>query len=83
MHGVKWFSSVSLILVEKLLRYCDDRTALIFKGKKPLSIRTSYTDLYEEVDNNRRVPERREHQAQITRYSPQTIVRHAGWATRA
>ena len=49
MPGAKWFAGASLNFAENLLRYRDDRTALIFKGEGLPSTRTSYTQLYEEV----------------------------------
>jgi acetoacetyl-CoA synthetase len=49
MPGAKWFSGASLNFAENLLRYRDDRTALIFKGEGLPSTRTSYAQLYEEV----------------------------------
>ncbi|MCX5881710.1 MAG: acetoacetate--CoA ligase [Deltaproteobacteria bacterium] len=49
MPGAKWFTGSSLNFAENLLRYRDDRTALIFKGEALPSTRTSYAELYEEV----------------------------------
>lgn len=49
MPGAKWFAGASLNFAENLLRYRDDRTALIFKGEGLPSTRTSYAELYEEV----------------------------------
>ena len=49
MPGAKWFVGASLNFAENLLRYRDDRTALIFKGESLPSTRTSYAQLYEEV----------------------------------
>ncbi len=49
MPGAKWFAGTSLNFAENLLRYRDDRTALIFKGEGLPSTRTSYAQLYEEV----------------------------------
>jgi acetoacetyl-CoA synthetase len=49
MPGAKWFAGASLNFAENLLRYRDDRTALIFKGEGQPSTRTSYAELYEEV----------------------------------
>ncbi len=49
MPGAKWFPGASLNFAENLLRYRDDRTALIFKGEGLPSTRTSYAELYEEV----------------------------------
>ena len=33
MPGAKWFSGAELNFAENLLRYSDDRTALVFKGE--------------------------------------------------
>ncbi len=49
MPGAKWFTGARLNFAENLLRYRDDRTALIFKGEGQPSTRTSYAELYEEV----------------------------------
>ena len=49
MPGAKWFAGASLNFAENLLRYRDDRTALIFKGEGLPSTRTSYAQLYDEV----------------------------------
>ncbi len=49
MPGAKWFTSARLNFAENLLRYRDDRTALIFKGEGMPSTRTSYSQLYDEV----------------------------------
>jgi acetoacetyl-CoA synthetase len=49
MPGASWFTGARLNFAENLLRYRDDRTALIFKGEGQPSTRTSYAQLYEEV----------------------------------
>ena len=49
MPGARWFAGARLNFAENLLRYRDDRTALIFKGEGLASTRTSYAQLYEEV----------------------------------
>ncbi len=49
MPGAKWFSGASLNFAENLLRYRDDRIALIFKGESLPSTHTTYAELYEEV----------------------------------
>ena len=49
MPGAKWFSGARLNFAENLLRYRDDRTALIFKGESRDSTRMSYAELYDEV----------------------------------
>lgn len=49
MPGAEWFRGARMNFAENLLRYRDDRTALIFKGEgRPLS-RTSYRELHDEV----------------------------------
>lgn len=49
MPGAKWFSGIKLNFAENLLRYRDDKIALIFKGegRKPQYI--TYKQLYEKV----------------------------------
>ncbi len=49
MPGAKWFEGARLNFAENLLRFRDDRTAIIFKGEELLSSSTSYADLYDEV----------------------------------
>ncbi len=49
MPGAKWFTSAKLNFAENLLRYRDDRVALIFKGEDQPSIRMTYAQLYDEV----------------------------------
>jgi acetoacetyl-CoA synthetase len=49
MPGAKWFSGAKLNFAENLLRYRDDRTALIFKGEDRPSEKMSYAELYDEV----------------------------------
>jgi len=49
MPGAKWFSGAHLNFAENLLRYRDDRTALIFKSEAKDAIRITYRDLYEQV----------------------------------
>ncbi|MBW2441601.1 MAG: acetoacetate--CoA ligase [Deltaproteobacteria bacterium] len=49
MPGAKWFSGARLNFAENLLRYRDDRVALIFKGEAQPSIKITYADLYDEV----------------------------------
>jgi len=49
MPGARWFSGAQLNFAENLLRYRDDRTALIFKGEERPSIRMTYAALYDEV----------------------------------
>lgn len=49
MPGAKWFKGARLNFAENLLRYRDDRVALIFKGEDQPSIRVTYAQLYDEV----------------------------------
>ena len=49
MPGAEWFSGARLNFAENLLRYRDDRTALIFKGEGQASTRITYAELYDEV----------------------------------
>ncbi len=49
MPGAKWFSGARLNFAENLLRYRDDRVALIFKGEGQESTRMTYAELYDEV----------------------------------
>jgi acetoacetyl-CoA synthetase len=49
MPGARWFSGAKLNFAENLLRYRDNRIALIFKGEGQESIKMSYADLYDEV----------------------------------
>ena len=49
MPGANWFSGARLNFAENLLRYRDDRTALIFKGEGQDSRRMTYAELYDEV----------------------------------
>jgi acetoacetyl-CoA synthetase len=49
MPGAQWFEGARLNFAENLLRYRDDRTALIFKGEDRPAARLSYAELYEEV----------------------------------
>jgi acetoacetyl-CoA synthetase len=47
--GAGWFEGARLNFAENLLRFRDDRTALIFKGEGRPVTHTSYRDLYQEV----------------------------------
>lgn len=47
--GAKWFSGARLNFAENLLRYRDERTALIFRGETQKSARMSYAELYDAV----------------------------------
>ncbi len=49
MPGAKWFDGARLNFAENLLRYRDDRVALIFKGEGQPATRMTYAELYEEV----------------------------------
>jgi len=49
MPGAEWFSGARLNFAENLLRYKDDRTALIFRGEDQVSRRMTYAELYTET----------------------------------
>ena len=49
MLGVKWFPGARLNFAENLLRFRDDRTALVFKGEAAPPRRLTYAQLYGEV----------------------------------
>ena len=49
MPGASWFPGARLNFAENLLRYRDDRVALIFKGEGQESTRMTYAELYDEV----------------------------------
>jgi acetoacetyl-CoA synthetase len=49
MPGASWFSGARLNFAENLLRYRDDRVALIFKGEAQESVKITYAELYDEV----------------------------------
>ena len=49
MPGANWFPGARLNFAENLLRYRDDRVALIFKGEGQASTRMTYAELYDEV----------------------------------
>ncbi len=49
MPGAKWFDGARLNFAENLLRYRDDRVALIFKGEGQPATRMTYAELYAEV----------------------------------
>ncbi|MEJ2166926.1 MAG: acetoacetate--CoA ligase [Desulfobacterales bacterium] len=49
MPGAEWFSGARLNFAQNLLRYRDDRTALIFKGEGQASVKMTYAELYKEV----------------------------------
>lgn len=49
MPGARWFTGATLNFAENLLRYRDDRPALIFKGEGLPVRRMTYAGLYDEV----------------------------------
>ena len=50
MPGAKWFPGAQLNFAENLLRYRDDRPALVFKGEAMSeAVRYTYAQLYDEV----------------------------------
>jgi len=49
MPGARWFAGARLNFAENLLRYRDDRIALIFKGEAREPVRMTYAELYSEV----------------------------------
>ncbi|MBT7086899.1 MAG: acetoacetate--CoA ligase [Desulfobacterales bacterium] len=49
MPGAKWFSGSKLNFAENLLRYRDDKVAIIFKGEARDSIKVTYAELYDRV----------------------------------
>src|SRR5258705_452447 len=49
MPGARWFTGAELNFAENLLRYRDDRTALIFKNETGATRKLSYAELYDAV----------------------------------
>jgi acetoacetyl-CoA synthetase len=49
MPGAKWFEGARLNFAENLLRFRDDRTALIFKGETKEAKKITYAQLYSQV----------------------------------
>ena len=49
MLGVKWFPGARLNFAENLLRFRDDRTALVSRGEGSAPRRLTYAGLYDEV----------------------------------
>jgi acetoacetyl-CoA synthetase len=49
MPGAKWFSGAKLNFAQNLLRFKDERTAIVFKGEGREPIRYSYAKLYDAV----------------------------------
>src|SRR5512135_1929843 len=47
--GARWFPGAQLNFAENLLRYRDDRTALIFRGETHSSARMTYAELFDAV----------------------------------
>jgi acetoacetyl-CoA synthetase len=49
MPGAEWFSGARLNFAENLLRYRDDRIAIIFIGEAQDVVRITYAELFDEV----------------------------------
>ena len=49
MPGAKWFEGAELNFAQNLLRYRDNKTALIFQGEGQTPVRLTYAELYGEV----------------------------------
>jgi acetoacetyl-CoA synthetase len=49
MPGARWFSGARLNFSENLLRFRDERTAIVFKGEGRETIRITYAELYARV----------------------------------
>jgi len=49
MPGAKWFPGARLNFAENLLKYRDDRLALVFRGEDQVNRRMTYAELYDEV----------------------------------
>ena len=49
MPGARWFSGARLNFAQNLLRFRDDKVALIFKGEGQQSTKMTYAELYDEV----------------------------------
>jgi acetoacetyl-CoA synthetase len=49
MPGARWFPGARLNFAENLLRYRDDRPAIVFRGEDRIRRRLSYADLFAEV----------------------------------
>ena len=49
MMGAKWFVGSELNFAENLLRFRDDRDALVFKGESEPAVRMTYAELYDNV----------------------------------
>ncbi|MFH1516118.1 MAG: acetoacetate--CoA ligase [bacterium] len=49
LPGAKWFEGAELNFAENLLKYRDDRVALIFKGENQDSTKMTHAEIYNEV----------------------------------
>ncbi len=49
MPGAKWFTGAKMNFAENLLRYRDDKTAIVFKGEDQPVVKLTYKELYEQV----------------------------------
>jgi len=49
MPGAKWFNGARMNIAENLLKFRDDRTAIIFRGEKGADRYISFKELYEET----------------------------------
>jgi acetoacetyl-CoA synthetase len=49
MPGASWFEGARLNFAENLLRYRDDRTALVFRGEDRMRRTLTYAQLYDQV----------------------------------
>jgi len=49
MPGARWFSGARLNFAENLLRFRDERTAIVFKGEARDTVRITYAELYARV----------------------------------
>ncbi len=49
MPGARWFTGARLNYAENLLKYRDDRPAIIFKGEEKVKQTITYAELYDQV----------------------------------
>ncbi len=49
MPGASWFTGARLNYAENLLRFRDDRPAIVFKGEEKVTRSITYAELYDEV----------------------------------
>ena len=49
MPGANWFTGARMNYAENLLRYRDDRPAIVFKGEEKVTRSITYAELYDEV----------------------------------